>query len=320
MAWLFQKRWFGTLIFIGLSVAVWWSLSSRMEQVDLLAWHSTAVLDWPCLLFALILLPVNWGLEALKFRTLLATASDLKLARLFQCVLGGISVSMLLPNRIGECIGRLLFFPANQRAAALSATWTGSVLQSIWIVMFGAWVLFNSVGRMDVLPYMNLGFFWPMLIVLVLLSVFLILFGWSLVRGHIQAMWDHFRNILGNGAVTAAGLWALLRYATYSLQFVFLLRFTGVSASLAELYAFVSLVFLFQTILPLPPALGWIGRLELAVFIGGFLMVPPVEAGVASLLLWTINLALPGLYGGYLLLNQHLYKHLDHVRASFISG
>lgn len=173
---------------------------------------------------------------------------------------------------------------------------------------------------MEAIQYMTLGISWPAVAGQGLLSGMLILKRLSRIRPNLQVIRVRFMNILGSRAVTAAGPWALFKYATNSILFVLLLQFTVEVAPWIEFQANGSLVFILQTILPMPLALGWINRLELAVFIVGFLMIPPVEAAMASLINWTINLAQPGSYGGYDLLNQHLYKHLDHVHTAFTPG
>ncbi len=274
-------------------------------------------LSWPSLVLALLLVPVNWGLEMKKFHVLLGEPGTIPRKRTCQSVLAGITVSMFLPNRMGEFAGRMLFFPVGQRPGVVSATITGSFLQTIWITLIGLSVVLFS--RQLAMVWELVHWNWPMMLICIsipLIGLILVRYNAILNRFFKQAI-EHFRNILGIAAVTTAGGWALLRYATYSYQFVLLLYFVGEDQPIAQLFIFAFTIFFLQTVLPLPPALGWMARIQFAVLLGGIMMIDPVQAAAATLLLWFMNLLIPGMIGGTILFSKNLIKQLPDVRTAY---
>ncbi len=305
------------MIFLALSASFVMMILDRSKAVD---WSiSSFIWFWPGLLGAIVLMPVNWCLEVGKFQNLLHLSPWHIRWQFIRSVLSGVTVSMFLPNRMGEFVGRLVYFPREERLKALSATLIGSLLQTSWIAGFGVVVFFyaghwHRIGDLVQFPGLNL------VIILIGLGIAgLLLTFHSRINAFLKSMEGHFRNILGSQVVTTAWAWALLRYVTYCSQFVLLLYFVGLVGPVRDAYVFVISFFFLQTILPLPPALGWIGRIQLAVVLGGALSIEPMQAIFASLMLWLLNLVLPGLLGGYFLLNQNLFKQLKDVRTAYIS-
>ena len=88
-----------------------------------------------------------------------------------------------------------------------------------------------------------------------------------------------------------------LRYAVYAFQYVFVFYFLGVEYCLVELLGFVSIVFLLQTLLPLPPIASLIGRGSIAILIFSNVGIHELIVIAATLLLWVINLVVPALCG-----------------------
>ncbi|MCF8236929.1 MAG: lysylphosphatidylglycerol synthase domain-containing protein [Saprospiraceae bacterium] len=304
-------------LFLGLTFGFAMVIIDRLEPSNWPLNVETWPLSWPSLIWAILLVPVNWGLEMKKFHVLLGKTSAFPLLKTCQSVLAGITVSMFLPNRMGEFAGRMLFFPADERPAVVSATMTGSLLQTIWITMIGLCIVLFS-GQMDMVRGLVE---WSWVSVVVCLAVLIIGLIFLRYNQHLNRFFketiEHFRNILGTAAVTSAGGWALLRYATYSIQFVLLLSFVGLDLPVTHLFIFAFAIFFLQTVLPLPPALGWMARIQFAVILGGIMVIEPVQAATASLLLWLINLLIPGFIGGTILFSNNLYKQLPDVRTTY---
>ncbi|RYY96353.1 MAG: hypothetical protein EOO11_13665, partial [Chitinophagaceae bacterium] len=55
------------------------------------------------------LMGVNWGLEAAKWRLLVAPVQPVGFWNALRAVLSGVSFSVTMPNRIGEYLGRMLY-------------------------------------------------------------------------------------------------------------------------------------------------------------------------------------------------------------------
>ncbi len=86
---------------------------------------------------ALLLMPVNWGLEARKWQVLLRPLEKLPFWTSFKAILSGVAFSINTPNRIGEYGGRILYVKEGHRWKAVSLTIVGSFSQLIITLLFG---------------------------------------------------------------------------------------------------------------------------------------------------------------------------------------
>ena len=294
-----RNKLFRVVVFLLVTTALILMIRDRWHGHDLSRYVATVEWHTSWVLVVLLLYPMNWGLEVAKFRTLLGPQENLGLLRIIRAVFGGVAMSLLLPNRAGEQAGRILLLPPRIRAVGAAASLTGSVLQNLWIMVCGVWSLPVLLQHLDIAPSVT-GLLWlTPLAILALWAVIQI----PVVGRFLHQVFQHIRKSFASGRVTKAAFLALCRYVTFSLQFWFCLLAVGADPGDGSLWALISGLFFCQTVLPLPPALNWIGRLELAMLIGGVLALEPGQAVMASLLLWLVNLVPTGVIGA-MLLNQ----------------
>jgi uncharacterized membrane protein YbhN (UPF0104 family) len=87
------------------------------------SWHD------PLLILVLILMFVNWGIEALKWKQLLRKIQQLSFVQSFKAILAGCTVSLMTPNRIGEFGGRLIYVENEYKVKAIALSILGGVTQ-----------------------------------------------------------------------------------------------------------------------------------------------------------------------------------------------
>jgi len=97
---------------------------------------------WPALVFAVMLMPLNWAVEALKWRHFLALPCRLSLRRALAAVLAGITLSLITPNRLGDYGGRALLTPSPHRWRAVAATAWSGYCQLAVVVLGGGFGVF----------------------------------------------------------------------------------------------------------------------------------------------------------------------------------
>ncbi|MBK7946332.1 MAG: flippase-like domain-containing protein [Flavobacteriales bacterium] len=59
---------------------------------------------------ACVLMLLNWGLESRKWRILVSDVERISRWRAFMATLAGTPIGLITPNRVGEFVGRVLFF------------------------------------------------------------------------------------------------------------------------------------------------------------------------------------------------------------------
>jgi len=85
----------------------------------------------------IVLLPINWLIEAVKWRLVLRKSHSITLKNAFKSVLAGTSTGVISPNRVGEFAGRILLLPENIRSEAIGLNFVCSFTQLWSTILFG---------------------------------------------------------------------------------------------------------------------------------------------------------------------------------------
>jgi uncharacterized membrane protein YbhN (UPF0104 family) len=254
---------------------------------------------------ALLLMPLNWWLEAVKWQVLAQRVSKTSLRASLQAVLAGLCLGMISPRSLGDYAGRLLVHGGNHKIRLAGAVFLNRVVQSLSTFLGGlAGILFIvwhlGLWQSDEFLWMLLPGILGTIAVILLMGTFRIsLVQW--VKEKLGTKWGAWVAVLQDYTTADLGLinaWACLRYAVFCLQFLCVLWWTGLEAPLLLLLAAVSVTFLLKTLMPAFNFLSELGVREFsALLVFSALGLPHAEVIVASLLLWIINICLPALLG-----------------------
>ena len=270
------------------------------------------------LVAAILLVPVNWGLETQKWRELMHRIESIPFWQAYRAVLAGVAFSAITPNRIGEYGGRVLLIKADKWQTVV-ATLVGSLSQMIVLMGagFGGLVFF-------VFRNINISLYYQIaLVLLLLLGGAIVLFFYYNVdlaipivrrlpylrRGvkHLEVLREYTLQQL-----SLVLLYAALRYFVYSFQYYILLKFFGVRIDMATAFLTIAFIFFLQTFLPLPPGTALLMRGELAINIWGEYTDNPITIFAVSFGLWAINVAVPALIGMIFIVNINVLKSLGY--------
>lgn len=273
------------------------------------------------LLLVFILMPINWLTEARKWWLLLQRLAPSPYRLAVSAVFAGISLSLFTPHRIGEYGGRVLSYPSNMHPKVLLASLVANYGQLLCLLTAGSFGIFY-LGR-SFLPENRILFYG----VVLLGSVSLLLLWWGFLAVHHlmplleRFKWPKWLTWLPKTLVTAgqfdqvlllrSAAWAGLRFLIYSVQFVFLLIFFGLDIPWHILLSGVFVIYLLQSGLPLPPALGMLTRGELGILVWHDFEANPLAILAASLALFIINLAIPALLGVMVIVKTNITKSLN---------
>ncbi len=268
------------------------------------------------LLWVVLLMPLNWALETHKWIALMGRVLYIPFYRALQAVLAGLTVSLFTPNRVGEYGGRVLLVESEYRVHAVFATIVGSMSQWLVIVSGGVLGLLYLLAFGQIPPSCLPGLYSILALALpLLMGVFWVYFRLSssvalLLRLFPKQSWAIRlqQQLLGQYDIVLlyrALFLSALRYFTYSLQYVCLLYCLGFGIEPTLVWAIVSLVFLLQTGLPIPPSLGLLARGSIALWVFTALIPeqPHSPLALQSVILaatfglWFINVLIPALLG-----------------------
>ncbi len=296
------------LLVLALCGAIW----RRLATADFSSFLVQLEQGWSVrrfwLLAATALMPLNWWLEAAKWRHLMILNGQLPgQPQAFRAVMTGLALALFTPARIGDYLGRSLQAGPFGKWRAARATLLSHLAQ--WIPMLStgipAWLWLKA-------PAKSAQLLAPGSFLLLALSgtiLYLSLEHLSKILHNDHRKNDRFPFRLFRLPLTeenqatfppqkhlakALGMGAL-RYGVYSLQLYFLLVFFGLPLTWSEGLAGVWLVFLLQSGLPLPFVGSVLLRTELAFWVWA---EPDATAVLAAMTgLFVLNLALPALLG-----------------------
>ena len=288
-------RWIKYVFGIGLLVALTYQLRHRLIGIDFseIAWSSYGLL-W--VTTVLILTAVNWSTEAVKSQ-LTMVAEQLNFIPALKTVLVGLSFAILTPGRIGDYAGRAMH--SKDRQQAVMATFLSSAAQLAVTLGFGIFALIMLVSMRD-LALTSSSPYWlilPLGLGLVLyfriekLVQKLPLF----ILRKLPRLAD-FPSLNFNIKAAVLGL-SGVRYGVYVIQTILLMWAFELNIPMLDAILGVSILFLVQTIIPMPMLFQVATKIEL-----GLLIWAPFDPGVANLsiviiVLWCMNVVIPALVG-----------------------
>ncbi len=312
-------RWLLTALLLCLMV---WQLWTKSDHFSAFSLDSLRLAGWYIFL-VLLLMPLNWYLETVKWQNFLGIHAQIPFAGLVKAVFGGIALSIFTPNRIGEYGGRIIRMPYEIRWPVAISTLAGSISQNL--VAFSAGVLSFVLIFPDLL----------LLKVTALLSVTAVIIGFFNLRAIVawvcslrlhpvfqKVLWqlrfleDYSTSVLLRGLSIAAA-----RYIIYVGQFVILLHAFSPGIPLGTLFLGVSALYLFHTIVPLPPVADVLARTNVALILWAGSGMSELSISLASLLVWCINLLIPAMVGSIILSTttpgNSFNTHDQHLSPSY---
>lgn len=242
------------------------------------------------LIFVVLLMPLNWSVEALKWKVLIGQLATFKQA--FKGVLLGLSLSFITPHGLGDYFGRMFYLQNEERHHYIGNVLVGRICQMIPTLMFGmvglqyVWFKEKSLFIIIVISCISV-------IVMLLFPLRKIVLRFltkiKIVRQLFIGLADHsFQSILS--VLTLS----FVRYLIFTSQFLLLLTLFVPELDLYTLFAGVSWIFLAKSIIPTFNFLSDLGVREVSALY--FFENYNVDLSLifsASIALWLINILVP---------------------------
>lgn len=259
------------------------------------------------LLGVLVLMILNWSIEALKWKWLLKPVETISFSRALRSVFGGVTFSFYTPNRIGEFAGRIVHLKPEHRVNGTLATFVGNTSQALITVQAG--ILAGVFCDFFILPSGWRGVLQATSVILTV-SLLILWFRIPHLLGYIgehylperirkyALVFSHYKfpELLQVYTSSAS------RYFVFCFQQYILFNMFGMHANFIDVFALSAVSFLVISVIPSIALgeLGLRGGVNLAVF--GHLFTDSTGILAVTFLLWAINLAIPALMGAFAIL------------------
>jgi uncharacterized membrane protein YbhN (UPF0104 family) len=316
----FSNYFLGPLLFAWLAFSIITQLRRQPHLAE--SWtgireaFTSARIGYLVALFLLML--VNWGIEAVKWRLLARPIQPITFWQSFRAVLSGVSFSISTPNRVGEYLGRMFYMPEGKRLQVVALTLVGSIAQLLITLWAGtlAFIFLNKalIGHGIVHPLVYRIGLAALVAVTGVLTVFY--FNISALEKWLErilqkASWLYLVAALKEFGMQRLGRLLLLsgtRYAVFVIQYLLAFRLFSVDVSLLQAVGVMGLVFLALAIIPSVVLLEVGIRGEISLKLIGLFSANSLGIVLTTVTIWLINLVLPALAGSLLILGVKLYK------------
>lgn len=265
------------------------------------------------LLFCFILMFVNWSLEAVKWKLLIAPYEEITWLQSIQSIFAGVTISIFTPNRIGEFTGRIFFLKKADRLMASIRSIVGSFLQlSVTMIagIIGIWVYIEKGYNSRTPLFAIIDQQQKFMLLLILSStcvVTLIMIRLSFFAKLKYQMKEIFN--IRKSELLRAFLLSILRYAIFTFQYYLLVLALGVEVEPIPACMLITIIFFINSVIPSFALTEIVVRSAVAVYVFSILEpAQPVLIASASLLLWIINLAVPALIGSSFIGKFQIFK------------
>lgn len=254
------------------------------------------------LFIALLLVVVNWGTEALKWKYLIRKLAPISLKKAFNLVITGITIGLITPNRVGEIPARVFLLPnITNKKALLTATFIGAFSQLLVTVF---------TGFIAIYFYKDEVFFSSFSISI---RIFILICLLGLIYSYFFPFWitnllkkipflsknEHlvFSPLFSKKEKLNALIMSVFRYAVFFFQYYLILEAFGVHFNNFSEMVLIAVCFLFTSIIPTFILSEIAVRGSVALLVFSFLSDNDVAILTASILLWVFNVALPASIG-----------------------
>ncbi|MEY4629399.1 MAG: hypothetical protein RLZZ595_1725 [Bacteroidota bacterium] len=312
---IFINYFIGPLLFAWLSYRVYQEVK---EQKDLPVYIDNLFVQLGAIKIGLLLLVVllmflQWMLEAKKWQLLLNGFVVVSLAKATKTIFSGIAFSIATPNRIGEFIGRILHLPKEARLQGTTCTFIGNFAQLIVTCMAGSIALFlvdadlvlqGSPAFSTTMHALKIATPVAVLFFLVLYFKTSLFFRWLLQFKFIQP-WRE--RLVGLSAIPFATLmevliWSFCRYGIFMVQYWLLFELLDLPIGLMQTCIGVSVMLLWLAIIP-TISMAELGlRWQFSILLFSPITTNTLGLTMAVTFVWFINMVLPAILGSLFLI------------------
>ncbi len=274
-------------------------------------WEQMPISHFWWFLLVLVIMPINWLLESIKWKLLTSKIQKLSIFESYKAILAGVSTGFFTPNRIGEMVGRVVFLKEENRKTGLTLSLVSSLIQNMIMVLTGiasSILFFNR--RVE---YFRTGYnSYILLLLIFLIGCGLLYFSLPFLSAKINT--TRLSKQISSFTMGIASfskfellkilLVSLSRYSVFCVQFYLILWFFNVELSPFQALMSIPTTYLFVTFTPSIAFSDAAIRSSYAVLFIGVFSNQTVGIALAGICIWIINFVIPMLVGSVIMIRE----------------
>ncbi len=299
------------LIGIGSFTFIYFRLKDDLttENLNLLTTTFTLPYAYCLLIFCLLLVPINWGIESYKWKLITNPIETISFKVANKSVYSGLCVGNLAPGRATEFLAKVLFFKPDNRPTITLLHFVNGMFQLSITIVIGLLALvfkFDASDGLSSAQFLSIGVFCMLLLAFFLMFVFKFntlqkwifgLFKKSLASKSLP--YSFTKN-----SITTLFFLSIVRYVVFTTQFILILKLFYQGGINSSILASVCIYFLFTTVLPMISFIEPAIRAAIAILVFRNTDINEISLVLTAVLLWLINIVLPSVIGYLIILRE----------------
>jgi len=255
-----------------------------------------AKIHWTAWLLMGCLLILNYTIEAIKWKSVIASSNTFNTMQALRAVLVGQAFSFFTPARSGDYVGRTLFLASGTKLKGITQMAWASYAQIIMTICFGCFALFWNLPFLPWLKWVApFG---------ACLALFLFFYNQPL-KGWLSKI-----NLL---QIDATLKWKLLglalaRYSIYLLQYNWAAEMLSIPVGWMDLSIAVMALLFFLSMIPAISLTDLVIRGQLFLLLMAPFYQNDIMLIALTTLIWIVNFLIPSIIGAVLLLGFRLKR------------
>jgi len=255
-----------------------------------------AKIHWTAWMIMICLLTFNYTIEAIKWKSVIASTNKFNTLQALRAVLVGQAFSFFTPARSGDYVGRTLFLAPGTKLKGITQMAWASYAQILMTICFGCIALFWNLPFLPWLKWVApLGG---------IIALFLFFYNQPL-KGWLSKM-----NLL---QIPIALKWKLLalalaRYSIYLMQYNWAAQMLSIPIGWLDLSIAVMALLFFLSMIPAISLTDLVIRGQLFLLLMAPFYQNDIMLIALTTLIWIVNFLVPSILGAFLLLGFRLKR------------
>lgn len=299
------------LIGVGSFLIIYIRLKSDFTpgKLDLLYTSAFSSAGFACFLLCLLLIPINWGIEAYKWKLITAPIQWISYKTATKSVYAGVCLGNLAPGRATEFLAKIIFFKIENRPKITVLHFVGGMFQLSITIICGFLALIkmlNHFGADSAWMTYTTSTIGIVLLILLIICIAKINTLLNFISKKIskESQVEDFNYKFTPTALIKLFGFSALRYSVFFMQFSLLIFLFHRNISIA-IFPEIALYFLITTTIPMISVLEAAIRAAVALVVFKDSGIDNSALALSSLLIWIVNIIVPSIFGYVILLRQN---------------
>jgi hypothetical protein len=279
------------------------------DKLDLLYASAFSGQGILCFTLCLLLIPVNWGIEAYKWKLITAPIQWVSYKTATKSVYSGVCLGNLAPGRATEFVAKIIFFKIENRPKITVLHFVGGMFQLSVTIIAGFIALYAEIQNFGAdsvwMTYVTTAI-GLLLLALLILSIYKINSILNFISKKVskKSQVEDFNYKFSAKALSKLFGFSVVRYVVFFCQFLLLIYIFHRNIDESILPG-IALYFLITTTIPMISVLEAAIRAAVAIVVFKDSGIGNSALALSSVLIWLVNIIIPSIFGYVVLLRQN---------------